>query len=66
MREKIAEAKVGCADLNITKIFSVTGKSQQRGTFNKARVANVSFVLCFFREVFCGFLSYSSHVYDLP
>ncbi|CAN0021824.1 unnamed protein product, partial [Ectocarpus fasciculatus] len=45
LREKIAEAKVDCADLNITKIFSVTGKSQQRGTFNKARVANSAAVL---------------------
>ncbi|CAM9887687.1 unnamed protein product, partial [Ectocarpus sp. 4 AP-2014] len=45
LREKIAEAKCDCADLNITKIFSVTGKSQQRGTFNKARVANSAAVL---------------------
>ncbi|CAM9651991.1 unnamed protein product, partial [Ectocarpus sp. 8 AP-2014] len=45
LREKIAEAKCDCADLNITKIFSVTGKSQQRATFNKARVANSAAVL---------------------
>lgn len=42
LRERIAEAKCEDSGLNITKIFSVCGKNQNRGTFKKARVAEVS------------------------
>lgn len=44
LREKVAQAKSEDSGLNISRIFSVCGKNQDRVTFKEARVADVSFV----------------------
>lgn len=42
LRERLAEAKCKEVDVNITKIYSVFGRTQDQGTFAEARMADVS------------------------
>ena len=51
LREKVVEAKCEESGLNISKIFSVCGKNQDRTTFKEARVADVSYSVFAFLEV---------------
>lgn len=51
LREKVVEAKCEESGLNISKIFSVCGKNQDRATFKEARVADVSYSVFAFLEV---------------